>query len=150
MSLQERIAEELKGSMKAGDTQRTSTLRLLRSQIVNEGLKRKVAELSDDDVLRVIAQEAKKRQEAAAEFRTAGRADSAASEDAEYAILAVYLPAQLSDEDIEGHVRDVVKETGATDVKAMGKVMPQVLARVKGAADGKRVRAIVERVLASV
>jgi uncharacterized protein YqeY len=105
-------------------------------------------ELSDDDVLKVIAKEAKKRREASTAYTGAGRAELAAKEDAELAIIETYLPAQLGDEEIEALVAEAVAETGATGMPQMGLVMKAVQPRVAGRADGGRVAAVVRKVLA--
>jgi uncharacterized protein YqeY len=105
-------------------------------------------ELSDDDVLKVIAKEAKKRREASTAYTGAGRPELAAKEDAELAIIETYLPAQLADEEIEALVAEAVAETGATGMPQMGQVMKAVQPRVAGRADGGRVAAVVRKVLA--
>ena len=105
-------------------------------------------ELSDDDVLKVIAKEAKKRREASTAYASAVRPELAAKEDAELAIIETYLPAQLADEEIEALVAEAVAETGATGMPQLGLVMKTVQPRVAGRADGGRVAAIVRRVLA--
>src|SRR6188472_317578 len=105
-------------------------------------------ELSDDDVLKVIAKEAKKRREASTAYTGAGRPELAAKEDAELAIIETYLPAQLADEEIEALVAEAVAETGATGMPQMGQVMKAVQQRVAGRADGGRVAAVVRKVLA--
>jgi uncharacterized protein len=105
-------------------------------------------ELSDDDVLRLLAREAKRRREAAEAFEAAGRADQAAAERAEDQVLAEYLPKQLSDDELASIVAEVISETGASGMGAMGQVMKAVTPRVAGRAEGGRVAAEVRRALA--
>ena len=135
--------------MKARDEVRTRTLRMVLTSVANEEVAGKAArDLSDDEVLRVLAREARRRREAADAFDGAGRADQAAAERAEDGVLAGYLPAQLSDAELAAIVADVIKETGASGMAAMGQVMKTVTPRVAGRAEGGRVAAEVRRVLA--
>jgi hypothetical protein len=135
--------------MKASQSLRVSTLRLLHAQLVNEEIAKK-SPLADEDVLKVIQREAKKRREAALAYRTGGRADAASTEEAERIVLDAYLPPQFSDADIEKVVRMVIAAQPVHGAGAQGKVMGAVMAKVHGQADGTRVRAIVERVLSSL
>ena len=122
---------------------------MVLTSVANEEVAGKAArDLSDDEVLRVLAREARRRREAADAFDTAGRADQAAAERAEDGVLAGYLPAQLSDAELAAIVADVIKETGASGMAAMGQVMKAVTPRVAGRAEGGRVAAEVRRVLA--
>jgi uncharacterized protein YqeY len=104
-------------------------------------------ELSDDDIIGVLSTEAKKRREAAVAFSDGGRAEQAAKETAEAAVIVEYLPAQLSPEEISELVAAAITQTGATDMKAMGKVMGVVTPQVRGRADGGAVAAEVRRQL---
>ena len=122
---------------------------MVLTSVANEEVAGKAArDLSDDEVLRVLAREARRRREAADAFDGAGRADQAAAERAEDGVLAGYLPAQLSDAELAAIVADVIKETGASGMAAMGQVMKTVTPRVAGRAEGGRVAAEVRRVLA--
>jgi len=146
--LKERLRSDLTDAMRLRDQVRLRTLRMALASITTEEVSGASAhELSDDDVLKVLAREAKKRREAADAFDAAGRVDQAEAERAEGEILAVYLPAQLSDDDIAGLVTAAVTETGATGMPGMGKVMKAVTPRVAGRADGARVAAEVRRQL---
>ena len=107
-----------------------------------------VKELTDDEVLHVLAKEAKKRKESATAFTDAGRPELAEREEAELAVLEAYLPAQLSDEELEVIVAQAVADTGATGMPQMGQVMKAAQAAVAGRADGGRVAAAVKRALA--
>jgi uncharacterized protein len=147
--LKERLRADLTAAMKARDAVRTRTLRMALTSVANEEVAGKAArELSDDEVLKVLAKEAKRRREAAEAFEGAGRADQAASERAEGEVLAGYLPAQLGDAELTAIVTEAIKETGASGMSAMGQVMKVVTPRVAGRAEGGRVAAEVRRALA--
>ena len=134
--------------MKARDDVTTATLRMALTAITNEEVSGKAArELSDDEVLRVLARESKKRREAAEAFDGAGRGELAARERAEQGVLKRYLPAQLDDAEIAELVRAAITETGASSMRDMGAVMKTVQPRVAGRADGKRVSEEVRRQL---
>jgi uncharacterized protein len=147
--LKERIRADLTDAMRARDQVRLRALRMALTSITNEEVSgRSAKELSDDEVVKVLTREAKKRREAAEAFETAGRADKAADERAEGEVLAGYLPAQLTDEELSKLVATAISETGAAGMPAMGKVMKQVTPQVAGRADGARVAAEVRRQLA--
>src|SRR5215472_11280529 len=148
--LKERLRADLTDAMRSRDQVRLRTLRMALTAITNEEVAGSATrELSDDDVLKVLAREAKKRREAADAFAAAGRAEQAEAERAEGEVLAGYLPAQLSDEELAGLVAAAVAETGAAGLPGMGKVMKAVTPRVAGRADGARVAAEVRRQLAA-
>ena len=104
-------------------------------------------ELNDDDVLAVLMKEVKMRQDSLEEFQKAGREELVAQAKEEIAILKAYLPEALSDEELKAIVAEVIATVGATSPKDMGKVMPAVMAKAKGRADGKRINAIVRELL---
>ena len=151
-TLKDRLRSELTASMKARDALRSSTLRMVLSAITNAEVAGKQArELSDDDIIGVLATESKKRREAATAFAEAGRAELAAKEQAEAAIIAEFLPAPLSADEIRALVaRDdrASSESPSEGMRAMGKVMGALAARTKGRADGAVVSAEVRRQLA--
>ena len=148
--LKDRLRADLTAAMKARDEVRTRTLRMALTSVTNEEVAGDSArELSDDEVLRLLAREARRRREAADAFEAAGRADQAAAERAEDQVLAEYLPAQLSDAELATIVAEVISETGASGLSAMGQVMKAVTPRVAGRAEGGRVAAEVRRALAS-
>ncbi len=148
--LKERLRADLTDAMRARDQVRLRTLRMALTAITNEEVAGSATrELSDDDVLKVLAREAKKRREAADAFAAAGRPEQAEAERAEGEVLAGYLPAQLSDEELASLVAAAVAETGAAGLPGMGKVMKAVTPRVAGRADGARVAAEVRRQLAA-
>jgi len=142
--LKERLRADLTDAMRSRDQVRLRTLRMALTAITNEEVAGSaVHELSDEDVLKVLTREAKKRREAAEAFEAAGRADQAEAERAEGEVLAGYLPAQLSDEELAAMVAEAVEETGATEQRQMGDVMKALMPKVAGRADGKRVSAAV-------
>jgi len=148
--LKTRLRADLTDAMRSRDQVRLRTLRMALTAITNEEVAGSATrELSDDDVLKVLTREAKKRREAAEAFAAAGRADQAEAERAEGEVLASYLPAQLSDEELAGLVAAAVAETGAVGLPGMGKAMKAVTPRVAGRADGARVAAEVRRQLAA-
>ena len=149
-TLKDQLRADLTTSMKARDELRSSTLRMVLTAITNAEVAGKQArELSDEDIIGVLSSEAKKRREAATAFEEGGRAESAAKEVAEAAVIADYLPEQLSAEDVTAIVTAAVEQAGAAGegMKAMGKVMGLVQPQVKGRADGGVVAAEVRRQL---
>jgi uncharacterized protein YqeY len=144
--LKERLRADLNAAMRARDQVRMRTLRLALTSITNEEVAGAAArDLTDDEVVKVLTREARKRREAAEAFSAAGRSDQAAAERAEGEVLADYLPAQLSDEDLAALVEAAIAETGATGLAGLGQVMKTVTPRVAGRADGARVAAEVRR-----
>ena len=151
-TLKKQLQEDLTASIRARDELRSGTIRLTLSAITNEEVAGKVArELSEEEVLKVITREAKKRREAAEAFDAGGRAESAARERAEGEILAAYLPKQLTDDELTAIVAEAVaaaKADGAEGPRAMGAVMKLVNPKVAGLAEGGRVAAAVKQALA--
>lgn len=149
MGLKEQLRDEMTTAMKARDELRTATLRMVLTAVTNEEVSGKSARtLSDDEVVKVIAREAKKRRESAEAFDGAGRIELADRERAEYSVLEAYLPAQLSDDDLAGLVREAIATSGASGPQAMGQVMKVVQPKVAGRAEGGRIAAEVRRQLA--
>jgi uncharacterized protein YqeY len=151
-TLKSKLQEDLNAAIKGRDELRSSTIRLTLSAITNEEVAGKTKrELSDEEVQKVIAREAKKRREAAEAFAQGGRSESAERERAEGEILAAYLPKQLSDEELQQIVAQAVEEAkaaGAEGPRAMGAVMKIVSPKVAGQAEGGRVAAVVKQLLA--
>jgi hypothetical protein len=148
--LKQQLRTDLTAAMRARDQVRTRTLRSALTAITNEEVAGNAArELSDDEVLKVLTREAKKRREAAEAFGSAGRADQAATEQAEGEVLAGYLPAQLGDEELAQLVAGVIAKTGASGMSSMGPVMKAVNPQVAGRAEGARVAAEVRKQLTS-
>src|SRR4051794_1986748 len=148
--LKDQLRTELTASMKARSELRSSTLRMVLAAITNAEVAGKQArELSDDDVIGILATEAKKRREASTAFADAGRAELAAKEDAEAAIIAEFLPAQLSEDEIRELVSAAIADLGVADegMRVMGRVMGAVTPQTKGRADGAAVSTEVRRQL---
>jgi uncharacterized protein len=149
-TLKEQLRTDLTAAMKARDETRTRTLRMALTSITNEEVSGSAAhDLTDDEVTKILAREAKRRREAAAAFADAGRDEQAAAELAEEEVLAAYLPAQLSDEELAVIVATAISETGASGPGGIGQVMKVVTPRVAGRAEGSRVAALVRSQLTS-
>ncbi len=147
MTLRERIQAEITTAMRSGDALRRDTLRMAESALYNAE-KRERRTYSDDDVAGVIAREVKTRRESVEAFRKGGREELAAKEEAEIAILAGFLPEQLSETEIEALVAEAVAATGAAGPRDMGKVMGWLAPRTKGRADGRLVSQAAGKALA--
>ena len=148
--LKDRLRADLNTAMRARDQVRLRTLRMALTSITNEEVAGASArDLSDEEILKVLTREAKKRREAAEAFGAAGREDQAAAERAEGDVLATYLPAQLGDEELAALVGDAITETGASGRNGMGQVMKVLTPRLAGRAEGARVAAEVRRQLGS-
>ena len=152
MTLKERIHADMKSAMKAGDRTRVSVLRMVSAKVLEKEVelrrqKGRDYQLNDQEVIEVTAAYAKQRRQSIESYRQAGREDLMAQEEAELEILKKYLPRQLSADEIETLVDAAIAESGATDPKEMGKVMKVLMPRLKGAADGKTVNAVVKRKL---
>ena len=144
--LKERLRADLNAAMRARDQVRMRTLRMALTSITNEEVAGTSArDLSDEEVVKVLTREARKRREAAEAFGAAGRDEQAAAERAEGEVLAGYLPAQLSDDELTALVSSAIAETGASGMQGMGQVMKMLTPRVAGRADGARVAAEVRR-----
>jgi uncharacterized protein YqeY len=147
-SLKATVQSDLTDAIRQRDQVRSGTLRLALTAITNEEVSGTQArELSDDEVLKVLAKEAKKRKEAATAYAGAGRPELAAKEESELAVLEAYLPAQLSDEELTTIVAAAIEQTGATGMPQLGQVMKVAQGVVAGRADGGRVAAAVKAAL---
>ncbi len=146
MTLKEKITSDLKEAMKAGDALRRDTLRLVDSAIKNSEIEKKKREegLSDEEVLEVLGRAVKQRQDSVRQFEAGGRPDLAESEKAELEIIMPYLPAQLSQAEIEVVVAEILATSENPTSADLGKIMGQVMARLKSKADGNLVREIVK------
>ncbi len=147
--LKQKIAEDLKSAMKAGDAQKRDTLRMLDSMVKNTEIEKKKREegLTDEEIQEVIARAIKQRKDSITQFETGGRPELAEKEKAEIAILSGYMPEQMSEEEVRSAVKEVIVETGASSKADMGKVMGAAMGRLKGKADGNLVKKIVEEEL---
>jgi len=148
VTLRERIQTDIKAAMRSGEVLRRDTLRMAESAIYNAE-KRDRRTYSDDEVSGVLAREVKTRRESIEAFRKGGREDLAAKEEAEIAILAGFLPEQLSDAEIEQLVGEAIAATGAGAPRDMGKVMGWLAPKTKGRADGRVVSQAVTKALAA-
>lgn len=148
MGVKEQLQADLTDAIRSRDELRAATIRMALTAITNEEVSGKQARtLSDDEVIVVLTREAKKRREAATAFDDAGRSELAARERAEGEVLATYLPAQLTDEELRDLVSRAISETGAAGPQAMGQVMKAVQPQIAGRAEGGRVAAEVKRQL---
>nr|WP_106397476.1 GatB/YqeY domain-containing protein [Actinocorallia populi] len=147
--LKEKLEADLTAALKAHDEVRKRTLRMALAAVTNEEKSGKsVRELTDDEIVKVLMREAKKRREAAEAFDQGGRAEQAAAEREEGLVLDAYLPKPLSDDELADLVRAAIAESGAEGPRAMGAVMKVVNPKVAGRAEGGRVAAEVKRQLA--
>jgi hypothetical protein len=146
MSLKEQLMADLKTAMKEKDSIRKSTITMVRAAILQNEKDNKL-ELSEEDVLGVIAKQVKQRKDAYTEFEKAQRTDLMDQTEQELAILMDYLPKQLTDEEVRLIVSETIDEVGATTIKDMGKVMSGVMPKVKGRADGAVINKHVKELL---
>ncbi len=147
-TLKAQLQHDLHDAIKARDKVRSGTLRMTLTSITNaEVAGDEARELTDDEVLKVVAKEAKKRKESSAAYTDAGRPELAAVEEAELVVLEAYLPAQLGDDELQAIVARAVEATGASGMPQLGRVMKAAQAEVAGRADGGRVAAVVKQVL---
>ncbi len=147
MSLKEQLAADLKDAIRQRDERRRNVLRLTLAALHNAEIAAR-QELDEPAALSVLTKEAKQRRESIEEFRKAGRQDLIEKEEPELAILAAYLPQQLSREEIVQAVRKAIEETGASGPGDLGKVMPVLMQQVRGRADGREVNEVVRELLA--
>ena len=147
--LEEKINKDYIESMKARDQVRSLTLNFLRAQLKNIHIDKKLDELPDLDVIAVIKKQIKQRQESIEQYTQGGRQDLADKEAAELTLLKAYLPQEMSEEELKKIIEGVIKETQASSIKDMGKVMKAVAEKVSGRADNKVVSELVKRALSS-
>lgn len=144
--LKEKLLNDLKESMKEKDLIRKNTVQLIRSSILQIE-KDKAVEVTDEQIIEIIAKEAKKRKDAAQDFEKSGREDLINQNNKELEILTSYLPKQLDIEEIENIVKDIIKESGATSMKDMGIVMKTAKEKIGASADGKTISDVVKKLL---
>ncbi|WP_226656827.1 GatB/YqeY domain-containing protein [Pseudalkalibacillus hwajinpoensis] len=144
MSLNDRLTADMKVAMKNKEKHKLSVIRMVKSSLQNESIKLG-HELTEEEELTVLTREVKQRKDSLLEFEKAGRSDLVQNLDEELSILSVYLPKQLSEEEVEQIVQEVISETGASSKKDMGKVMGALMPRVKGKADGGLVNRLVQK-----
>lgn len=144
--LQNRITEDMKQAMKAGDTVKRDTLRMLLSSVKNAA-NAKLAPLDESEVAAVVAKDVKRHQESIDAFKKGNRPDLVAKEEAEMAILQAYMPKQLGRDEIAAVVKEVIAAVGAKGPGDKGKVMQQVMPKLKGKAEGKDINEVVTQLL---
>lgn len=147
-NLKEKLGADLKQAMRGGDKARRSAIRLILAAVHNAEIARQ-SSLTDGDVLGVIAKEARQREESIQAFKQGNRQDLVAQEEAELAVLQEYLPEQMTREEIVAEARKVIEEVGAQGPKDKGKVMPKLIAELKGRADGRQINEVVTELLGS-
>jgi uncharacterized protein YqeY len=146
--LKQKLTDDLKQAMRDGDKVKRSAIRFALAAIKNTEIARQTT-LEDGDILGVIAKEIRQRQESIEAFKQGGRQELAAQEEAEMAILEQYMPQQMSRDEITAEARRVIEEVGAESIRDKGKVMPQLIAKLKGKADGREINEVVTELLGS-
>lgn len=146
MSLKDKLMDDLKESMKNKEQVKKSVVTLIRSAIKQKEVDERV-ELTDEDILSIISKQVKQRKDALEDFTKGGREDLIAQTKEEIEILSSYLPAQLTDEELETIIKQVMEKVGATSMKDMGKIMGMATPLVKGRADGRRINEMVKTLL---
>jgi uncharacterized protein YqeY len=147
MNLRDKINSDLKEAMKSGDKLRLTTIRSIRALILEFEKSGANRELTPEEEINLISSAAKKRKDSIEQFQNAGRTDLAENETRELEILTEYLPKQLSDSEIEAEIRAIATEIGAVSKSDFPKLMPQAVKTLKGMADGKKIKEIVEKIL---
>jgi uncharacterized protein YqeY len=148
MSLFERIDQDMKQALKAGDKERLSVLRGLKSDLKYRQIDKKGEELSEEDAIAVLSSAAKRRRESIDEFKKGEREDLVRKEKFELDVITSYLPEQLSEEKLREIIREAIAETGADSPQKLGLVMKIVMPKIKGQADGKLVNKLAMDMLA--
>lgn len=146
MSLKEQLKTDLKEAMKAKDAARRDLIRNLQAAIKQKEVDER-SDLDEDAVVKVLMSEAKRRRETIEAFESAGRGEDADAERVELEMIEAYLPKQLSRDELQAIISEVIAEVGATSAKDMGKIMPALMPKIKGQADGKTVNDIVKELL---
>ena len=147
-NLKQKLSDDLKQAMREGDALKRNAIRMLTAAIHNTEIARQ-AKLEDSDILGVIAKEVKQRRESIEAFKQGNRQDLVDKEQAELAVLQEYLPEQLTRDEIVEAVRKVITEVGATGPSDKGKVMPKLMAQLKGRADGREINEVVSELLSA-
>lgn len=136
--LKDKLQGDMKDALKSGNSQKRTLLGMVLSAIKNKEIEKR-GELSEDNIIAVIASEIKKRKDAMEQYEKGGRPELAEQEKKEAEMLMTYMPEQMSEEEVMAEVKKTIAETGAKDMKEMGKVIGAVMAKVKGKADGQMV-----------
>lgn len=144
MEIREQILADIKSAMVSKDTVKLNTLRFLNAAIKNKEIDSRPTPITSDDIMAVLKKLVKQRKESIEQFQAAGRNDLVDAESAELKVLEVYLPAQMSREQIEAVVAEVIASTGAKTIKDMGTVMKEAMVRTAGSADGKLISEVIK------
>ena len=145
MSILERLNDDMKQAMRAKDKDKLSVIRMVKAALQNEAISQGVSELNEDQELSVLSREMKQRNESLKEFKNAGREDLVLKLEKEIEILKVYMPKQLSEDELVKIVQDTISELQVTSKKDFGKVMGAIMPKVKGKADGSIVQKLVQK-----
>jgi uncharacterized protein YqeY len=146
--ISEKLSDDFKAALKSGDKNKVSILRMVKAAMKNREIE-KGSSLDDEEIYSILRSFVKKAHESIEQFSKAGRMELAEKEKQELAVIQLYLPKQLGEEEIKEMIREAVSETGASGPKDMGKVMKVVMAKTKGQADGKLVNSLVKEMLES-
>ncbi|GKX30097.1 aspartyl-tRNA amidotransferase subunit B [Vallitalea longa] len=146
MSLKVQLLQDMKSAMKEKDTLRKNTIQLVRSAILQEEKDNHV-ELSDDDIIKIISSQVKKRKSSLPEYEKSGRTDLVDDLKVEIKILMSYLPEQLTEEELISIVKQTIEEVDASSMKDMGKIMSAIIPKVQGRADNKKISEIIRNIL---
>ena len=145
--LKEKLLEDLKECMKNKNTVRKNVVQMVRAAILQVEKDKQIT-LNDEQIIDIIAKESKKRKDSLADYEKSGREDLIAQINEEIEVLAEYLPKQLSEEELENIIKEVIEEQGATSMKDMGKVMKAAKEKIGAASDGKTINEVVKKLLA--
>ena len=146
--LKQKLTDDLRQAMKTGDKVKRSAIRMVLASIQNAEIAKQAA-LEEGDILGIVAKEVRQRKESIEAFKQGDRQELVAQEEAELAVLTEYLPQQITREEIIDAARKVIEEVGAQGPRDKGKVMPKLIAQLKGRADGREINAVVTELLAS-
>lgn len=146
MSLKEKLMEDMKSSMKNKDTLRKNTITMVRASIKQREVDERI-ELTDEDIIDIIAKQVKEKRDVIQDFEKGGREDLVEQTKKEMEILLEYLPRQLTEEEVEEIVKETIKEVDAKSIKDIGLIMKSVMPKIKGKADGSMVNSIVRKYL---
>ena len=147
MGLRDRFSQEMKTAMKAKDSKRLGAIRLMMADVQKQGIAAKNENLSDDEILAVLARMIKQREDSAAAFESGGRAELAANERDEIAVIREFMPKQMSEDEARAAIKDIIATTGAASPKDMGKVMAALKERYTGQMDFGKASGFVKEAL---
>ncbi len=146
MNLKEQLKADLKEAMRAKEIEKRDSIRAINTMIKQVEVDQRI-ELDDAEIIKLIQRGIKQREEAIAQYKEAGRDDLSQKEQQQIDIFSLYLPKQLSDEELEAVIKQIIEEVGATSMKDMGKIMNPAKEKIGGSADGKRINETVKKIL---